>query len=78
MARKLLISLQTRGIYEKTPDLILLDINIPIFNGHEVLQQIKADSYLKKIPVIMLTTSSNQTDIAKAIKQLQRLHKKTT
>jgi CheY-like chemotaxis protein len=43
-----------------------LDINIPIFNGHEVLQQIKADSSLKKIPVIMLTTSSNQTDIAKA------------
>jgi CheY-like chemotaxis protein len=44
-----------------------LDINIPIFNGHEVLQQIKADSIPKKNP-IMLTTSSNQTDIAKAIK----------
>ena len=48
------------------PNLILLDINIPIFNGHEVLQQIKADSDLKKIPVIMLTTSSNQQDINKA------------
>jgi CheY-like chemotaxis protein len=53
---------------KKTPDLILLDVNIPIFNGHEVLQKIKADSSLKKIPVIMLTTSSNQTDIAKAYK----------
>lgn len=50
----------------KKPDLILLDINIPIFNGHEVLQKIKADSNLKKIPVIMLTTSSNQKDLDEA------------
>lgn len=48
------------------PDLILLDINIPIFNGHEVLKQIKTDSILKKIPVIMLTTSSNERDIYSA------------
>lgn len=48
------------------PDLILLDINLPIFNGHEVLQQIKTDSELKKIPVIMLTTSSSQKDINSA------------
>lgn len=47
----------------KKPDLILLDINIPIFNGHEVLKQIKQDPIVKKIPVIMLTTSSNQKDI---------------
>lgn len=45
------------------PDLILLDINIPIFNGHEVLADIKQDPHLKKIPVIMLTTSSNPKDI---------------
>ncbi|WP_158856938.1 response regulator [Lunatibacter salilacus] len=45
------------------PDLIILDINIPIFNGHEVLRQIKEDPILKKIPVIMLTTSSNRKDI---------------
>jgi len=50
----------------KKPDLILLDINIPIYNGHEVLRQIKGDPNLKKIPVIMLTTSSNQKDIDKA------------
>jgi len=50
----------------KRPDLILLDINIPLFNGLEVLQQIKSDPNLKKIPVIMLTTSSNQRDIDKA------------
>lgn len=48
------------------PDLILLDINIPIFSGHEVLEVIKQDENLKKIPVIMLTTSSNQKDIDKA------------
>ena len=50
----------------KKPDLILLDINMPIYNGHEVLRQIKADPKLKKIPVIMLTTSSSEKDISSA------------
>lgn len=50
----------------KIPDLILLDINIPIFNGHEVLRRIKSDAQLKKIPVIMLTTSSSQKDLDEA------------
>lgn len=45
------------------PDLILLDINIPIYNGHEVLRQIKVDPNLKKIPVVILTTSSNEKDV---------------
>ena len=63
--REALDFLFKRGAFTdvKKPDLILLDINIPIFNGHEVLRQIKSDSELKKIPVIMLTTSSNQKDI---------------
>ena len=54
-----------RGTFKDAikPDLILLDINLPIFNGQEVLKQIKSDSELKKIPVIILTTSSNQKDI---------------
>ncbi|MHA6279552.1 response regulator [Salinimicrobium sp. CAU 1759] len=47
----------------KRPDLILLDINIPIYNGHEVLKRVKTHPELKKIPVIMLTTSSNEKDI---------------
>jgi CheY-like chemotaxis protein len=50
----------------ESPDIILLDINIPIFNGHEVLQKIKNDPELKKIPVIILTTSSNDKDVNKA------------
>ncbi|RAK22684.1 response regulator receiver domain-containing protein [Flavobacterium aquaticum] len=50
----------------KKPDLILLDINLPIYNGHEVLKKIKQDSNLKKIPVIMLTTSAFANDINQA------------
>lgn len=54
-----------RGEFEhvKTPDLVLLDLNIPIYNGHDVLKQIKEDKLLRKIPVIVLTTSSNQKDV---------------
>jgi len=48
------------------PDLILLDINLPIKNGHEVLTEIKANQLLKQIPVIVLTTSSSENDINKA------------
>ena len=51
------------------PDIILLDINIPIYNGHEVLQQIKTDEQLKTIPVIMLTTSNSQEDVKKSYEQ---------
>jgi CheY-like chemotaxis protein len=53
----------------KKPDLILLDLNIPIFNGHEVLEKIKGDPNLKKIPVIMLTTSSNPNDVDMAFQR---------
>lgn len=45
------------------PDLVLLDINIPRIDGKEVLSKIKADQKLKKIPVVMLTTSKNQEDV---------------
>lgn len=45
------------------PDLILLDINLPKMSGTEVLGIIKNDPELKRIPVIMLTTSSAEKDI---------------
>ena len=48
------------------PDLILLDINLPLKSGHEVLQAIKSNDTVKDIPVIMLTTSSSDTDIQKS------------
>jgi CheY-like chemotaxis protein len=47
----------------KMPDLILLDINLPRKNGHEVLKYAKENENLKHIPVIMLTTSSSEKDI---------------
>ena len=45
------------------PDLMLLDVNLPKKNGHEVLKYIKGNENLKHIPVIMLTTSSSEKDI---------------
>lgn len=47
----------------KTPDIILLDINLPRVDGKEVLHIMKNDPVLKTIPVIMLTTSSSESDI---------------
>ncbi len=52
------------------PDLILLDLNLPRKSGREVLAEIKADNHLKKIPVVILTSSDNEEDILSAY-QLQ-------
>lgn len=46
------------------PDLILLDLNLPKKDGREVLAEIKADPNLKRIPVVVLTTSRNEEDIS--------------
>jgi len=47
-------------------ELILLDINIPIINGLEVLKILKSERLLKNIPVVMLTTSEEESDIRRA------------
>ena len=45
------------------PDLILLDLNLPRKNGHEVLAEIKLDPDLKRIPIIMMSSSSEKKDV---------------
>ncbi len=51
------------------PDLILLDINLPKVDGHEVLAQVKSDPGLRQIPVVMLTSSHRDQDIARSYDQ---------
>ncbi|HYZ85487.1 MAG TPA: response regulator [Bryobacteraceae bacterium] len=48
------------------PDLILLDLNLPKKSGREVLREVKADDDLKRIPVIVMTTSKAEADIHRA------------
>jgi two-component system, chemotaxis family, response regulator Rcp1 len=57
--------LKRRGEYEfeQHPDLILLDLNLPKLNGQEILSEIKKDEELKRIPVIVLTSSTEEKDI---------------
>ena len=45
------------------PDLILLDLNMPRFSGRQVARAIKSNPYLKKIPIVVLTTSSLDDDL---------------
>ena len=57
--------LKKEGSYQDqpTPDLVLLDLNLPRKNGREVLQEMKSDEVLRSIPVVVLTTSEAQRDI---------------
>ncbi|MCE3239778.1 MAG: Two-component system response regulator [Deltaproteobacteria bacterium] len=59
--------LRKQGIYADAPqpELILLDLNLPKKDGREVLAEIKADPNLRRIPVVVLTTSSSEEDILK-------------
>lgn len=46
-----------------TPDLILLDLNMPVMDGREVLKTLVADDRFRHLPVVVLTTSANEQDI---------------
>ncbi len=60
--------LTRKGKYAEAarPHIILLDLNLPKKNGIEVLKEVKANESLKKIPIIVLTTSDADHDITKA------------
>jgi CheY-like chemotaxis protein len=50
------------------PDLILLDLNLPKYDGRQLLEQIKSDADLCHIPVVVLTTSAAEEDVLKSYK----------
>lgn len=60
--------LRKEGKYAKAsrPDLVLLDLNLPLKDGREVLKEIKSDDALKAIPVVVLTVSKSDEDILKS------------
>ena len=63
-----------RGLYADPdaaprPGIVMLDLNMPGTDGRDVLKAMKADTLLKKIPVIVLTTSSDERDIDECYKQ---------
>jgi CheY-like chemotaxis protein len=60
--------LYQRGAYEDAPrpDLVLLDLNLPKYDGRQLLQKVKSDPDLSRIPVVVLTTSSAEEDIMRS------------
>jgi CheY-like chemotaxis protein len=60
--------LKRRGAFSKSPrpDLILLDLNLPKMDGRAVLAEIKSDAELRRIPVVVLTTSKADEDILRS------------
>jgi CheY-like chemotaxis protein len=65
---KALAYLRREGCYADAPrpDLILLDLNLPKMGGHEVLEHIKSDADLQRIPVVVLTTSDAEEDVLRS------------
>ena len=62
--------LYRRGAFEAAPrpDLILLDLNLPKYDGRQLLEKIKSDPDLCHIPIVVLTTSSAEEDILRSYK----------
>lgn len=63
--------LNNEGDFEDAicPDIVLLDLSLPGMNGVEVLKEIRADSRLAKLPVVVMTTSDSQQDIFETFEQ---------
>jgi CheY-like chemotaxis protein len=51
---------------DRRPDLVLLDLNLPDMSGHEILATIKEDAELREIPVVVLTSSEAEEDVARS------------
>lgn len=62
--------LYRRGMHTEAPrvDLVLLDLNLPKYDGRQVLERIRADPDLTHLPVVVLTTSSSEEDILRSYK----------
>lgn len=60
--------LRKKGKYADTPrpDIILLDLNLPVIDGRDVLAEIKEDKSLRSVPVLVLTTSRAEEDVIKS------------
>jgi adenylate cyclase len=56
-------------IHSQQPDLVLLDLMMPILDGFGVLAQVKADTYLRDIPVIIVSAANDSKSVVKGIKQ---------
>lgn len=69
--RQALDFLRRRGFFEhaQRPDLVLLDLNMPGMNGHDVLTAMKDDEELRVIPVVVLTTSAAPEDVAASYRE---------
>lgn len=52
--------------YAERPDVVLLDLNLPKLNGHELLAWIKQNPSFRNVPVVVLTTSAAEVDVARA------------
>ncbi|WP_327138772.1 response regulator [Nocardia sp. NBC_01327] len=50
-------------VHAPRPDLVLLDLNLPRYNGHQILAKIRADAELSDLPVVILSTSSAEEDV---------------
>jgi len=61
--QKALESLRDMLLSDSLPDLVLMDINMPVMDGKQTLQEIRSDLELKHLPVVMLTTSNREKDV---------------